>query len=178
MLTSRIIYWLIKVFWCMLRFSYTYFCAFVALKSLSTTYPSPGTPGYNVLLFYAFCTAAVVQLYMISGYFARFVQQCSFSQTQHLMAQETPQIVASCIAHIRFQFWMYSDACLLGRWEIPRPSTRIWICCWSPQWQSLKPVWRRWRSLPALPISWPLSGLRNRFPEYHWVFAVNFLHLH
>ena len=46
--------------------------------------------------FYAFCTAAVVQLYMISGYFARFVQQCSFSQTQHLMAQETPaQIVPS-----------------------------------------------------------------------------------
>ena len=93
--------------------------------------------------------------------------------------KKTPaQIVASCIAHIRFQFWMYSDACLSGRWEIPRPSTRIWICCWSPQWQSLKPVWRRWRSLPALPISWPLSGLRNRFPEYHWVFAVNFLHLH
>ena len=73
---------------------------------------------------------------------------------------------------------MHSDACQSGRWEIPRPSTHIWICCWSLQWQSLKPVWRRWRSLPALPISWPLSGLSNRFPQYHWVFAVNFLHLH
>lgn len=75
---------------CMLRFLYTYFCAFVALKSLSTTYPSPGMPGYNILFFMPFA--------LLRWYFARFVQQCSFSQTQHLMAQETPAQIVLIVA--------------------------------------------------------------------------------